>query len=486
MTDTTVTGAAGVATRKSANADEAPVHAIVERRQSPLRAPLAFVFMGGALVATGYFQSPAVALTILNMSLVSAIMAMGLNLQWGYAGLFNAGVMAFTALGGVTAVLVAHPPVWEALQVGGRGLALSLLIVLAIVATIAFLVSATRGRTRSFLIFVTVIVGYALLRPVFGSAVGAIESVDPAATGFIGGFGLPITLSWIAAGFVAAAVAWIIGKVALGLRTDYLAIATLGIAEIVIAILKNEDWLARGVKNVTGLPRPVPYEIDLQQQAWFIELVERVYQNRLAGITDAAAREQALRQLVVDGSGYFVDIAYAGLFTVVLLVLLALCVRALNSPWGRMMRAIRDNEEAASAMGKNVTKRHLEVFILGSAMIGIAGAMMTTLDGQFTPGTYNPLRFTFLVWVMVIVGGSGNNLGAVLGGFLVWFCWVQAEPAGAWIIAQVTADMDPGTELYRHLQDIAAPFRLFVMGFVLLLFLRFAPRGILPEKVRHS
>ncbi len=90
--------------------------------------------------------------------------------------------------------------------------------------------------------------------------------------------------------------------------------------------------------------------------------------------------------------------------------------RALNSPWGRMMRAIRENEVSAAAMGKNVTKRHLQVFILGSAVVGIAGAMYTSMNGQLTPGEYNPLRFTFLVWVMVIVGGSGNNWGAVLGG----------------------------------------------------------------------
>jgi branched-subunit amino acid ABC-type transport system permease component len=135
------------------------------------------------------------------------------------------------------------------------------------------------------------------------------------------------------------------------------------------------------------------------------------------------------------------------LFTVVLLIILALCVRALNSPWGRMMRAIRDNEEAAAAMGKDIKARHLQIFVLGSAIIGIAGAMMTTLDGQFTPGTYNPLRFTFLIWVMVIVGGSGNNLGAVLGGFLIWFIWVEAEPVGQWIVAQISANMDPTTAL---------------------------------------
>ncbi|MGB7433216.1 MAG: branched-chain amino acid ABC transporter permease, partial [Ahrensia sp.] len=250
--------------------------------------------------------------------------------------------------------------------------------------------------------------------------------------------------------------------------------------------LKNEDWLARGVKNVTGLPRyPVPYEIELQQQPWFTELTERFYAGSLAGL-EGVARDDALRQLAIEFSGHFVKICYAGMFTVVVLIVLGLLVRALNSPWGRMMRAIRDNEEAAAAMGKNITKRHLQVFVLGSAIIGMAGAMMTTLDGQFTPGTYNPLRFTFLIWVMVIVGGSGNNLGAVLGGFIIWFTWVQAEPAGSWIVAQMTANMDPSTPLYQHLQDIAAPFRLFVMGLVLLIVMRFSPKGILPEKVRHS
>ncbi|MEO1748241.1 MAG: branched-chain amino acid ABC transporter permease, partial [Pseudomonadota bacterium] len=283
-----------------------------------------------------------------------------------------------------------------------------------------------------------------------------------------------------------ACVAWLIGKISLGLRADYLAIATLGISEIVIAVLKNEDWLARGVKNVTGLPRwPVPYEIEIQTQQWFIDLTARVYGSRLEDL-EGATLEDALRPLVIEFSGHFVKLCYASMFTIVVLIILALLVRALNSPWGRMMRAIRDNEEAAAAMGKNIKKRHLQVFVLGSAIIGVAGAMMTTLDGQFTPGTYNPLRFTFLIWVMVIVGGSGNNLGAVLGGFIVWFTWVQAEPAGAWIVQQVTANMDPADPLYQHLQDIAAPFRLFVMGLVLLIVLRFSPKGVLPEKVRHS
>ncbi len=100
---------------------------------------------------------------------------------------------------------------------------------------------------------------------------------------------------------------------------------------------------------------------------------------------------------------------------------------ALKSPWGRMMRAIRDNETAARAMGKDVTRRHLQIFVLGSAVCGLAGAMLITLDGQVTPTSYFPLRFTFLIWVMVIVGGSGNNWGSVLGGMLIWYLWIKVE-----------------------------------------------------------
>ena len=105
------------------------------------------------------------------------------------------------------------------------------------------------------------------------------------------------------------------------------------------------------------------------------------------------------------------------------------------------MRAIRDNEISARAMGKNVKARHLEIFILGSAIIGLAGAMLTTLEGQFTPTTYQPLRFTFTVWVMVIIGGTGNNYGSLIGGFLVWFLWVEAEPLGLYLVELITSPL---------------------------------------------
>jgi len=164
------------------------------------------------------------------------------------------------------------------------------------------------------------------------------------------------------------------------------------------------------------------------------------------------------------------------------LILLWFSERALHSPWGRMMRAIRDNELSSAAMGKNIKGRHLQVFVLGSAVIGIAGAMLTTLDGQFTPASYQPLRFTFIVWVMVIVGGSGNNLGAILGGFLIWFVWVEAEPFGLWLMDVLSSGMAEDSDLRKHLLNSAAHMRLMTMGLILLLVLRFSPRGLIPEK----
>lgn len=451
-----------------------------------LRAPLVFLIMAGMLVFVGVNQSWSVALSILGMCLISAVMALGVNIQWGYAGLFNAGVMGFTAIGGVAAVLVSSSPVGEAWSAGGVGIGLSLLMLIVLVGILTFIHKSMRkGKLRTLLMTLVLFAGLYVIRQTFYPAVVRIESYDPSTYGFLGGLGLPILFSWVVGGVMAAGVAWMIGKVALGLRSDYLAIATLGISEIVIAVIKNEDWLTRGVKNVTGLDRPVPFESDLQSSEWFISLVERFNESKLEGLMDSAY-DDTLRGLVIEGSSIFVKLCYAGLFSVVLLIILALSIRALNSPWGRMMRAIRDNDEAASAMGKDIKRRHLQVFILGSAVIGIAGAMLTTLDGQFTPTSYQPLRFTFLVWVMVIVGGSGNNLGAVFGGFLIWFMWIEAEPIAVVLMSTLTSGLEATNPIRTHLVENAPHLRLFLMGLLLLLVLRFSPRGILPEKVRHS
>ena len=421
--------------------------------------------MFAAIAAVGIFQSWNVAFAILNLCLISGVMALGVNIQWGYAGLFNVGIMGFSALGGATAMLISTKPVGEAWSAGGVGVLLSGLVIAATIALIIFVRKRLGGSLRMWLTGMLIIGGYFTARIwFFDPATDLIERVNPAESGFLGGLGLPIILAWGVGGLVAAGAAWVVGKVALGLRSDYLAIATLGISEIIIAILKNEDWLTRGVKNVAGLSRPVPYEVDLVQSARFQEFAA------------------SWGTEVQTAASITVKLSYAGLILVVLAILMWLSERALNSPWGRMMRAIRDNREAASAMGKNVTARHLQVFILGSAVCGIAGAMLTTLDGQFTPTSYIPLRYTFLIWVMVILGGSGNNWGSVLGGFVIWFVWIQAEPMGLWLMSTMTSVLPEGNSFREHMLEAAPHMRLFLMGLILLLVMRYAPRGLLPER----
>ena len=440
--------------------------------------------MMGLIVLVGIFQSWNIALSIFNLCLISAVMTMGANIQWGYAGLINFGIMGYAALGGLAAVLISVDPIQEAWRAGGFDILMSLWLIIAMIFVIRFIIkNFQKSKLRTYGIASIIIAGVIIIRITAEPGIEAIEAVNPAKTGFLGGFGLPIIFSWIIGAFFAGGLAFIVGKVALGLRADYLAIATLLISEIVIAIIKHEDWLTRGVKNVIGLKRPAPYEVDLQTTDWFINLVEKFNSGKLALISNIADRQAALNQLVIEGSSIFVKLCYSGLFLIVVIILLILTQKALYSPWGRMMRAIRDNEEAANAMGKNVVKQHLLIFILGSAIVGIAGAMLVTQDGLFTPGSYRPMRYTFLIWVMVIVGGSGNNFGAILGGFAVWFLWIEAAPISLFLINLFTSGMADTHSLKTHLIESVPYFRYLMMGIGLLLIMRYRPKGILPEKI---
>ena len=446
----------------------------------------AYSIMMGLIVLVGIFQSWNVALSIFNLCLISAVMTMGANIQWGYAGLINFGIMGYTALGGLAAVLISVDPVQEAWRAGGFDILMCLWLIIVMVLVIRFILkNFEKSKFRTYGIAAIIVAGIVIIRITAEPGIEAIEGVNPAKTGFLGGFGLPIIFSWIVGAFFAGGLAFIVGKVALGLRADYLAIATLLISEIVIAIIKHEDWLTRGVKNVIGLKRPAPYEVDLQTTEWFINLVEKFNSGKLALISNLADRQTALNQMVIEGSSVFVKLCYSGLFLIIVIILLILTQKALYSPWGRMMRAIRDNEEAANAMGKNVVKQHLLIFVLGSAVVGIAGAMMVTYDGLFTPGSYRPMRYTFLIWVMVIVGGSGNNFGSILGGFAVWFLWIEAAPASLYLINLLTSGLEETNALRLHLINSIPYFRLLVMGTALLLVMRYRPKGILPEKIKH-
>ena len=444
----------------------------------------AYIVMMGLIILVGVFQSWNVALSIFNMCLISAVMTMGANIQWGYAGLINFGLMGYAALGGLAAVLISVDPVQEAWTAGGFNIIMCLSLIVVMILTIRFVLNKfEKSKIRTYSISAIIICGIIILRITSESSIEAIEAVNPATSGFLGGLGLPIVFSWIVGAFFAAGLAFVVGKVALGLRADYLAIATLLISEIVIAIIKHEDWLTRGVKNVIGLKRPVPYEIELQTKDWFINLVANFNLSKLDLISNITDKQAALNQLVIEGSSVFVKLCYSGLFLIVVIILLIITQKALYSPWGRMMRAIRDNEEAANAMGKNVVKQHLLIFILGSAIVGIAGAMLVTQDGLFTPGSYRPMRYTFLIWVMVIVGGSGNNFGAILGGFAVWFLWIEAAPIALFLINLFTLGLSETNVLRLHLIESVPYFRYLMMGLGLLLIMRYRPKGILPEKI---
>ena len=423
----------------------------------------AFLFL-----LVGLFQSWNVAFSILNLCLISAIMSIGINIQWGNSGIVNFGVMGFAAIGGLCGVLISMPPT---LEVWKDGTAVILIILFSFlisgILVKKFLKKFIYNKYLKILLSIIIILfSLYLIKSIFIPSINFIENTNSAKTGYIGGLNLPIILSWPIAGLLCGVIAFLIGKIALGLRSDYLAIATLGISEIIIYIIKNEEWLARGVKNVNGLPRPVPYEIDLQKNE-FIQTISNT-----------------LNLSVIEFSSLIVKGLYSILFIIVLLIIFFLLQKAIKSPWGRMMRAVRDNEISAEAMGINVKKRHLQVFIIGSAIIGISGAMLTTLDGQFTPSSYQPLRYTFLIWIMVIIGGSGNNHGAIIGGFAIWFFWIQAEPIGIFLIELITIFLSDQNEMKLYLLNHAAYMRLLLMGLVLILALRFFPKGIIEEEKR--
>ncbi len=439
------------------------------------RAVYLFAGVGALYLLTGFLMSWNVSLNILILGLLSAIMALGVNMQWGYAGLFSTGIVGSIALGGLAVVVVSGAPVPAGFGATGPGVFLGQagwqlilglgIAVAAIVAAVLVWPRMAAGRGRNLIIAAILIGGFFLYRGVFDPAVLAVETNDPATSGNIGGFGLNSIWAWPVGGLFAAVAAWAIGKIALGLREDYLAIATLGIAEIVITAIKSEDWMARGVKNFINLPRPWPvyYEVNLQTSPGFLAFCANW------GLSPITTSTLAVK------SQYIVLVA------LVLGALIWLLQRALNSPWGRMMRAIRDNEVAAAAMGKDVKKQHLIIFILGSAVVGMSGAMYVSMLGQLVPGEFSPLRFTFLIWIMVIVGGSGNNWGSVLGGLLVGWLWLIVDNAGPLIVAALTSGMSAGP-LKTHLVDVAPQFRLLTLGVALLLVLRFSPRGLLPEK----
>jgi branched-chain amino acid transport system permease protein len=303
---------------------------------------------------------------------IYAIFSLGLNIHWGYTGLFNIGIAGFFALGAYTSALLTtaqpDPLLFEDFKFGGN-------------------LPETLGAANL--------------------------SVD---------LWFPVAL--LAAGAVCGVVALGIGLITLRLREDYLAIATLGIAESVRLVFLNEKWLANGSKGLYRIPK---------------------------FLGD-----------VVSPPNY--DYLYLVVVIVVLGILYIAVERALHSPWGRVLKAIREDETTAAASGKNVFAFKLQSFILGAVVMGIGGGLYAHNIRFLSPISFDPLLATFVIWAMLMVGGSGNNKGAILGALVVWGIWTGTQFLPGFL-------SDPN-------------FRFFMIGFLIVAVILLRPGGILGEERR--
>lgn len=335
-------------------------------------------------------------LSLATVGGIYAIFALGLNVQWGFAGLFNVGIVGFAAVGAYT---------------------------------------------------------YALLT--------TAES-----TFHYGGLGLPLPVGMFVAMVASAVIAGVIGLICIRLRSDYLAIATIGIAEIIKLILKNETEVTNGPRGINKIPR-----------AWEHFSEERFYSSwpmsRFNTPEGWAAFFDAL-------PNWWWQPCFAATVLFCMYVIYRMLERARISPWGRMMTAIRENEPAARAAGKNVTARRVEAFVIGAAIMGFAGALFAQHLRLIEPtNTFDPAKVTFLVWVMLILGGSGNNRGAMLGAFLIWTIWSASELMISGIIdlaGYVFQTFDTGLLATR-----AGFLRMMLIGILMQVVLQKYPAGILPE-----
>lgn len=312
---------------------------------------------------------------------IFAILCIGLNVQWGYTGIFNLGIVAFFMVGAYTAAIFTLPPAdGEFVQyVGGFGDALSFL-------------------------------------PALGSDQW-----------------LPFVIGIAVAAAASAALAMLLAIPTLRLREDYLAITLVGIGEVVRRITIEEGGLVNGTRGLGGIPRP------------------------FGGWVDSA-----------DYKYVFLVIAVVALILTYVLVELGI-----RSPWGRVLRALREDEATAAASGKNVSGFKLQGFVFGAALMGAGGALFVYQQGAASPDTFTHFYGTFIFWAMLIVGGSGNTLGAIVGAYIVWGFW------------SITLQIQ-GYDLPAFVEGRIFYFREFLIGAIIVIVLLLNPRGLLPEQIRVS
>jgi branched-chain amino acid transport system permease protein len=312
---------------------------------------------------------------------IFAMICIGLNVQWGYTGIFNFGVAAFFMIGAYTAAIITKAP--------------------------------AEGE------FATYIGG-------FGNALAAVPL--PGA-----GQWLPYLVAILAAAALSAALALLLAWPTVRLREDYLAIALIGAAEVLRRIATEERWLVNGSRGLSGIPRP------------FGDLVDA----------------QTYRYLFL-------------LLTVVLLAIVYVLVdRGIRSPWGRVLRAIREDEAASAAAGKDVVTFKLQGFVLGSAIMGAGGALYAFQQGAISPDAFTHFFGTFIFWAMLIAGGSGNMVGAIVGVYVIWGLWSTTLQLQGYDLPDFIAGRIP------YLRDT-------LVGLIIVAVLLFNPRGLVPERARVS
>ncbi|WP_299830399.1 branched-chain amino acid ABC transporter permease [uncultured Roseobacter sp.] len=249
-----------------------------------------------------------------------------------------------------------------------------------------------------------------------------------AQAGHLGGYDVFYPLALLGGMVAAGLMAWIVGLLTLRLRHDYLAIATFGVAVAFENLMRNAEWLAGGAKGVRGFERPLRTAL---------------------------------------GDGFIYNLAF---FVVVLLVLILTYLflqRLVVSPFGRLLRAIREDEEAAQSLGKNPARIRLIAFITGSVILGLAGGLYGTFYAFVSPQDVLP-TLTFQIWAMLIVGGAGNNRGAIFGAFLIWGAWT----ASGWALSRFAP---------VEVQLYTGSVQFILIGSVIVGMLMWRPQGFLPE-----
>ncbi len=422
------------------------------------RSLMLYGFLTVLIIVVSMVMGAPFTLRMLVEALALSLVALGLNIQWGYGGLFNFGVMGFIMVGGFAVSLVSVPLNMEFWNSEGPAMLLRAIAAAGIGALM--ILGANRlhrlgasARWHRTAQVVAWIFAYLIYRSQIDPAAKYIE----AEAGYVGGLGLPVIVGWAFGGLLAAGIAYVIGKIALGLRTDYLAIATIGISEIIRAFIKNMDWLTRGTLTVTPLPWPVPRPQEFQ--LWGVDIAN---------------------------SFVFARAGYLAVALIILVLALYFIQRAYGGPWGRMMRAIRDNHIAAASMGKDVKSRQLEIFIFGSVLISIGGAILVSFSQIFDPSAFQPINHTFIIWVMVIVGGAGNNFGVLFGGIFIYTIWVMSDSMSLFLFFNIS-DMSEriGWGAIPEIESRALQMRVFVLGLVITFALRYAPQGLIPEVIAH-